>query len=848
MAERTGRTDGGRDLTPSVPDIAYETPMPSNIDAERVILGALVKDNEVFFDDTLDLQAEDFYLGSNRKIFMCINDILFGLVEGIRHVDEMTLAEVLRSRQWLEEVGGVAYICGLSEGIYRNIHIEEHIRILKDKARLRKVIATCSNAIAKAEGQSDPALKIVGELENSLMEINADGPEHSTPIGQIDVESGIKEKRSISNERVALDMTWGVKGLDDFTHGVFKGEFTVCGGEESAGKLMDVEELIPTPNGFKRNGDLCDGDEIFGEDGRVYKVVKAHPIQEEEAFLVRFDDNTETFVHEGHLWYTWTLKDRQKKFKQSEKFRSDRRSKRKRRGDGSHPWTTKMNEDRGKYYVPKPIRGSVKTTKEISETLMAHGGECANHSIPLAHPLELPYRNLPLDPYVLGAWLGDGTSSKPEITIGSQDEIEMCSLLAGHGEPVRKLPVAGKFTFSPGKGKGYGEFKEKLRGMGVLNNKHIPEEYLWSSCYQRLELLRGMMDTDGYCNASGAVEFTNTNREVAMGVYRLASSLGVKPHWNEGIATLYGKVCGPKYRVTWTAPLGCFYLRRKLRRLPKKQPEWTKYRRIVAVEPIGKRKMRCITTSNPSGLYLFGANCNVTHNSSFLLQMLVANAMEGTPCGLFSLEMSKDQVKRRCYPLLSEILTSSMIRDPRLINSHTHVPEMERITQEMANLPIYIDDTRDLRIDKLISRMRMMRRKFGVKLFGLDFLQLVKVMPKMQGQEAFIDTVIKLRDFPAMIEPDCHLIALSQYSNQDNFVKGKKRGTSSYYGGSVIRYAAQNLLMISVEDQEKRDPMDLLDAEFRVAKQRDGKRGKVSCFWDRDHYKFTYPIQPLRGM
>jgi replicative DNA helicase len=234
--------------------------------------------------------------------------------------------------------------------------------------------------------------------------------------------------------------------------------------------------------------------------------------------------------------------------------------------------------------------------------------------------------------------------------------------------------------------------------------------------------------------------------------------------------------------------------------------------------------------------------------SSFLLQMLMANAAEGVPCGLFSLEMSKDQVKRRCYPLLSEILTSSMIRDPRLINSHTHVPEMERITQEMANLPIYIDDTRDLRIDKLISRMRMMRRKFGVKLFGLDFLQLVKVMPKMQGQEAFIDTVIKLRDFPAMIEPDCHLIALSQYSNQDNFVKGKKRGTSSYYGGSVIRYAAQNLLMISVEDQEKRDPNDLLDAEFRVAKQRDGKRGKVSCFWDRDHYKFTYPIQPLRGM
>ena len=64
----------------------------------------------------------------------------------------------------------------------------------------------------------------------------------------------------------------------------------------------------------------------------------------------------------------------------------------------------------------------------------------------------------------------------------------------------------------------------------------------------------------------------------------------------------------------------------------------------------------------------------------------------------------------------------------------------------------------------------------------------------------------------------------------------------------MIRYAAQNLLMISVEDPEKRDERDLLDAEFRIAKQRDGKRGRVKCCYDRNHYKFTYPISQLKGM
>lgn len=454
----------------SIPGLTLDSGLPANVDAEKTVIAAILLDNECFFDDTLELQADDFSLDSHRRIYLAINDILFGVVEGVTHVDIVTLSNELRCRKELEAIGGTSYLAGITEGIPRRPVIDEYVRIIQDKARLRRLMGVCGTAIAKAADQSESAMKIMGGLENSLMEINADGPEHSTKIGQVDVESAIREKRNISSDRTALEMTWGVKGLDDFTHGVFKGEFTVCGGEESSGK------------------------------------------------------------------------------------------------------------------------------------------------------------------------------------------------------------------------------------------------------------------------------------------------------------------------------------------------------------------------------------------SSFILQMLMANAMEGTPCGLFSLEMSKDQVKRRCYPLLSDILTSGMIRDPRLINAHTHIPEMERITAELAKLPFYIDDTRELRVDKLILRMRMMRRKYGVKLFGLDFLQLVKVMPKMQGQEAFIDLVTKLRDFPATVEPDTHLVALSQYSNQDNFMKSKKRATSSYYGGSVIRYAAQNLLMISVEDPEKRDPKDLLDAEFRIAKQRDGKKGKVNCYWDRDHYKFTYPQPRIGGI
>ena len=71
-------------------------------------------------------------------------------------------------------------------------------------------------------------------------------------------------------------MTWGLEELDRFTKGMFGGELTVLAGEASAGKLMDVDELIPTPMGFVRNGDLEDGDDVFGEDGMTYKVIEAN--------------------------------------------------------------------------------------------------------------------------------------------------------------------------------------------------------------------------------------------------------------------------------------------------------------------------------------------------------------------------------------------------------------------------------------------------------------------------------------------------------------------------------------------------------------------------------------------
>ena len=156
-------------------DYATEVRLPADINCERVVLGALIADNEIFFDDALDLKAEYFYLDSHRKIFESINEILFGLVEGVRHVDDMTLAEDLRRRKWLDSVGGLTYISGLSEGIYRNIKVEAHVRIIREKASLRKLGAIFSSGATRSRDQSESSTVILESVENQLLEFSAEG-------------------------------------------------------------------------------------------------------------------------------------------------------------------------------------------------------------------------------------------------------------------------------------------------------------------------------------------------------------------------------------------------------------------------------------------------------------------------------------------------------------------------------------------------------------------------------------------------------------------------------------------------------------------------------------------------
>lgn len=390
-------------------------------------------------------------------------------------------------------------------------------------------------------------------------------------------------------------------------------DIAVYGGSAGSGKLLRLDEPIPTPSGWRLNGQLKAGDMVFDELGFACRVVTAYePEVPQRAYRLTFDDGMQIECGEDHQWLTYSAKELGDLTKRDTGWREARRSRRKSKigGNKSARFTAAIIARNKAIKTPtKPApAGTIRTAGEIAVTLLTRSGR-RNHAILTCCALELDNSELPIDPYVLGVWLGDGTSSNGNITCADAGII---AALIEHGQPMRKMPSAPYGWNSLGLAK-------QLTSVGLRSNKHVPAEYLWASKTQRLELLYGLMDTDGYAGKEGAVEFCNTNRNLASAVLHIVLSLGEKATLKEGRATLYGKDCGPKYRVCWTPKINPFLLARKSARIKKVQRRTNRFRYIISAKEVEPSPMRCISVDSPSRLYLASHAFIPTHNSYGLL-------------------------------------------------------------------------------------------------------------------------------------------------------------------------------------------------------------------------------------
>ena len=350
------------------------------------------------------------------------------------------------------------------------------------------------------------------------------------------------------------------------------------------GKALALDTPVPTPTGWRTMGELTPGDHVFDENGAPTRVVAATPpLLGRACREVIFSDGQRVIADAEHQWLT----------------------------------IDKQGRRRGR------MDARIRTTDEIGKTMRV-GGEL-NHHVPLADPVRYPHRlDLPIAPYTLGAWLGDGTTTAAAITSFDDEVLERIS---GDGYRVRRLHYGPRLysvgatgrtrDLRTGRDARNDSLSSRLRDRGLRDGKSIPRPYLEAGIEQRQALLEGLMDSDGFVDdVAGRCEFTSTREELADGVVELAASLGFRPVKSVGRATLHGVDKGPRYRVKFTPDGPVFGLRRKLARQKPPDAQFHRFRAIDVVRSVPSVPVRCIEVASPRGLFLVSRSFIPTHNSS----------------------------------------------------------------------------------------------------------------------------------------------------------------------------------------------------------------------------------------
>lgn len=400
------------------------------------------------------------------------------------------------------------------------------------------------------------------------------------------------------------------------------------------GYALALDTPIPTPTGWTTMELLKPGDEIFDERGHVCRVLEATGIMlGHTCYRVRFSDGSEIVADAQHRW--------------------------------------RIENARGSSVIM--------ATEELAGRTTYRCG-LRRYAVRVALPLDLPDADLPVHPYILGAWLGDGSSRGARLFAGAVDADEMAEALracgvdvllrrGSHGVAILQMEPgnksAGQFVRGRPKGSHRGTSSESvfggLRSLGLLHDgqsrKVIPAAYLRASRMQRLSLLQGLMDTDGHIAAKNQeCSYSTTSPDIAAGVEELLSSLGLKYHRYERHRGVSKREIRLNFVASHDVPI--FRLTRKRARQARisRREKGLERRKIIAVDPVPAVPVKCIAVDSASQLYLAGRTMIPTHNSPWvLLRELVAKFLSANARGRESLrvfintslgEPWEDQVQR----------------------------------------------------------------------------------------------------------------------------------------------------------------------------------------------------------
>jgi len=707
---------------------------PQAVDVEQSVLGAMLIEREAIPRAIEVLPADAFYEPRHQRIYAAMQ----ALFERGNPVDLVTLTEELKRRGDYEQIGGY-YLSELTTRVASAANVEYHARIIAEKSLLRKLIATMTGVVGQAYDPTTDAFDLLDDAERQIFQISESQLRRGA-VPMREVVRGTFEQLHRLHGRVGgiTGVPSGFTQLDNLTGGWQNSDLIIIAARPSMGKCLGRGTRVLMYDGtLKAVEDVEVGDLLMGDDSTPRRV-RSLARGREMMYWVRQRHGIDYRVNESHIL-----------------------SLKKSRREGRVPRGTVVNVSVRDY--------------------LGKSGKWKNDHKGYKVAVAFPERPLPVDPYILGIWLGDGKTDDARIyTTDEEVAAYLHAYAEADGAEVRLSDVdrCPGYRITKGRSRARHEtsLHQALRELGVLGDKHIPHAYLANSRRNRLQLLAGLIDSDGRCNKGhgGTYEITQKSERLARQIKFLCDTLGYRTSLRAKMARCQTGAESTVWRVRFNGNVDEIPVRIDR----KKAAPWTDFRDWtvtgVTVEP---DRVDDYFGFEIDGNRLFLLeDGTVTHNTAMSLAMMRNAALhpeKPVAVAYFSLEMSAGQLAQRL--LTSEArVDAQAARTGRLHDDEW--PKLARAAGRLAEAPVFIDDTPGLGILELRAKCRRLKAEHNIGLVIVDYLQLMHgtVQSKSANREQEIAQISRSLKGLAK-ELDVPVIALSQLSRAVETRGGDKR-------------------------------------------------------------------------
>lgn len=676
--------------------------LPHCFDVERALLGALLIKPEQLPEVAQMIQADDFFATEHREVFTCLLRVA---AEG-KPTTPITVAAYL----------GVEQIAGLKPHVYLVRLIDDSLswdaagyaKIVKEFSDKRLLVTLARDLATKAADATAAvtASALIDDIDAQLLNARARA-DVSALSRQTAQEGTAWALDRIAGLRAGLvastAISTGIKELDRATNGGFqRGQLWLLAGRPGMGKAQPLNARVHTPFGWRLMGEMAVGTAISSVDGDPSRVVGVFEQGVKPVYRVRLSDGRETRCCAEHLWEV--------------RYRE---------------WPEPRVLDTARLIG---MLGKARYRNRLSVRM--HDGAIGATAA------------VPLDPWLLGVILGDGGLSTDTVRLSLPDVEIRNRVAALLPHPYALSHQGGIDYLIVNTAGGRNEVRAVLAELALIGSraetKHVPRIYLDGDRSQRLAILQGLLDTDGWVERQGSVRFSSASPQLAADVVELARSLGLwakastkAAYPGSHAAGRVRKLDAHQVCITGQQIAEVFTLPRKADRL--KDRSWFRALTIESITLDGEEPCRCIAVSHPTRLYVTDDHV-VTHNT-VAMTSLSRKAAKDHGVLVFQCEVTRDQQWARYLADLSYVANNPLPFGKIMAGVGLTDEDWWRLEdagKRLERLHLTVECEPGVSVARIAATVKAEKRRLasqGVSLgvVFIDYLKFIEVSDRYQG-------------------------------------------------------------------------------------------------------------------